>query len=62
MTSSLDSLTNNLGGVSGMVCDNCKVSFEITHIKKDYVAHGKCKECYVAHGKCKKCYSEYSKH
>ena len=51
MASSLDSLMNNLVGVSGMLCNECGESFEITHIDEDYVAHGKCKNCY----------SEYSK-
>ena len=52
MASSLDSLTNNLVGAGGMPCNVCEESCEITHIDKDYIAHGK----------CKKCYSGYSKH
>ena len=51
MASSLDSLTNNSVGVSGMVCDNCRKSCEITHIDEDYVAHGKCKNCYSGYSK-----------
>ena len=47
MATSLDSLTNNLVGVSGMECDSCKErSCEITRIDEDYIAHGKCKNCY----------------
>ena len=46
MTSSLDSLMNNLVGVSGMICDNCGRSCELTHIDEDYITHGKCKNCY----------------
>ena len=46
MASSLDSLTNNLVGVSGMVCNNCRGSCELTHIDEDYIAHGKCENCY----------------
>ena len=52
MASSLDSLMNNLVGVSGMPCNVCGESCEITHKDEDYIAHGK----------CKKCYSGYSKH
>ena len=52
MASSLDSLTSNLVGVSGMVCDNCGGSSEFTHVNKVYVAHGKCKNCYSGYGKC----------
>ena len=51
MASSLDSLTNNLVGVSGMYCDLCEESCEVTHIDKDYVAHGKCKKCYSGYSK-----------
>ena len=32
MASSLDSLSSNLAGVSGIVCNSCKDSCEITHI------------------------------
>ena len=52
MASSLDSLMNNLVGVSGMPCNECGESCEITHMDEDYVAHGKCRNCY----------SRYSKH
>ena len=52
MASSLDSLTNNLVGVSGMSFNVCEKSCEFTHVD----------EYYVAHGKYKKCYSGYSKH
>ena len=52
MASSLDSLMNNLVGVSGMSCNVCEESWEFTHVD----------ECYVAHGKCRNCYSGYSKH
>ena len=53
MASSLDSLTNNFVGVSGMICDNCGGSCELTHIDEDYVAHGKCRNCcYSGYGKC----------
>ena len=45
MSSSLDALSSNLIGVSGMVCNLCKDSCEITHIDEYYVAHGKCKNC-----------------
>ena len=41
MTSSLNLLSSNLVGVSGMPCNLCGESCEITHIDKDYVAHGK---------------------
>ena len=50
IASSLDSLMNNLAGVSGIPCNECRESCEITHID------------YVAHGKCRNCYSGYSKH
>ena len=52
MASSLDSLTNNLVGVNGMSCNECGESCEITHIDKDYVAHGKCRNCYSGYSKC----------
>ena len=45
MASSLDSLTSNLVGVSGMVCNNCRGSFELP-IDEYCIAHGKCKNCY----------------
>ena len=51
MARSLDSLTNNLVGVSGMVCNVCGESCEITHIDEYYVAHGKHKNCYSGHSK-----------
>ena len=40
MASSLDSLLNNLVGVSGMLCNECEESCEITPIDEYYVAHG----------------------
>ena len=40
----INSLTINLVGVSGIECDRCKGSFELTHIE-DYTAHGKCRNC-----------------
>ena len=51
MASSVDSLTNNLVGVSGMPCNEYIESCEITHIDEDYVAHGKCKKCYSGYSK-----------
>ena len=51
MASSLDALSSNLVGISGIVRNLCEESCEITHID----------EYYVAHGKCEKCYSRYSK-
>ena len=35
MASSLDSLTSNLVGVSGMVCNECGGSCEFTHVNED---------------------------
>ena len=48
MAISLNSLMNNLVGVSGMVCNDneCKGSYEITHTDENYIAHGKCKDCH----------------
>ena len=51
MASSLDSLSSNLAGVSGMSCNLCEESCEFTHIDEDYVAHGKCKKCYSGYSK-----------
>ena len=51
MASSLDSLTNDLVGVSGMVCDNCGGSCELTLIDEGYITHGKCRNCYSGYGK-----------
>ena len=52
MAKSLDSLTNNLVRVSGLVYNLCKESCEITHIDESYVAHEKCKECQLGYSKC----------
>ena len=52
MVSSLDSLTNNLIGVSGMPCNECGESCKITHIDEDYVAHRKCENCYSGCSNC----------
>ena len=46
MWSSLDSLSSNLVGLSGMICNLCKESCVITHTDEYNVAHGRCKECY----------------
>ena len=51
MASSLDALSSNLVGVSGMACNECRGSCEITHIDEYYVAHGKCKDCYPGYSK-----------
>ena len=51
MASSLDSLSSNLVGVNGMVCNLCEESCEITHVDEYYVAHGKCKDCYSGYSK-----------
>ena len=42
MVSSLDSLTKNLVGVNGMMSKECKSEVELTHIDKNYIAHGMC--------------------
>ena len=34
-----------------MVCDNCRGSWELTHIDEDYIAHGKCRNCYSGYSK-----------
>ena len=52
MASSLDSLTNNLVGVSGMSCNVCGESCEFTHVDEYYVAHVKCRNCYSGYSKC----------
>ena len=51
MASSLDSLTSNLVGVSGMTCNLSGESCEITNIDQYYVAHGKCRNCYSGYSK-----------
>ena len=51
MASSLDSLMNNLVGVSGMSCNVCGESCEFTHVDENYVVHGKCKNCYSGYSK-----------
>ena len=51
IASSLDSLTNNLVGVSGMPCNVCEESCEFTHVNENYVTHGKCKDCYSRYSK-----------
>ena len=52
MASSLDSLTNNFVGVSGMSCNVCVESCEFTHVDEYDVAHGKCRNCYSGYNKC----------
>ena len=51
MASSLDSLSSNLVGVSGMFCNECGGSCEFTHINKEYVSHGNCRNCYSGYSK-----------
>ena len=51
MASSLDALSSNLVGVSGMSCSVCGESCKLTHIDEDYVAHGKCEKCYSGYSK-----------
>ena len=51
MVSSLDALSSNLVGVSGMSYNECEESYEITHIDEDYIAHEKCKNCYSGYSK-----------
>ena len=45
MASSLDSLSRNLVGVNGMMCNQCKSETELSHIDENYVAHGMCWKC-----------------
>ena len=51
MASSLNLLSSNLVGVSGMVRNECGGSCEFTHVNEDYVAHGKCRNCYSGYSK-----------
>ena len=53
MSSSLETLTNNLVGTSKNRCDSCNEIRELTHIDKDYFTHGKCKDCHIDYGKRK---------
>ena len=53
MSSSLETLTNSLVGMSGNRCDSCKEIRELTHIDENYFTHGKCKDCHEDYGKCK---------
>ena len=48
MSSSLDSPSRNLAEVNGMVCEGCGSEAELTHIDKNYVAHGMCGKCRCA--------------
>ena len=50
MNFSLESLTNNLVGVSEMKCNPCRKDCDLAYID----------ECYVAHAKCRKCYAGYN--
>ena len=45
MVSSLDSLSRNLAGVNGMMCNQCKSETELSHIDENYIAHGMCGKC-----------------
>ena len=47
MWSSLDSLSSNLAGLSGMVCNLCNESCVITHTDEYNITHGRCKECVI---------------
>ena len=51
MASSLDSLSSNLVGVSGMSCNECGGSCKFTQVDENYVAHGKCRNCYSGYSK-----------
>ena len=51
MASSLDSLSSNPVGVNEMDCEECRESWEFTHINEDYIAHGKCRNCYSGYSK-----------
>ena len=51
MASSLDSLSSSLVGVSGLSCNLCGESCEITHVDEYYVAHGKYRNCYSGYNK-----------
>ena len=45
MASSLDSLSRNLVGTNGMICNKCGSQAELTHIDENYVAHEICGKC-----------------
>ena len=45
MLSSLDSLSRNLVGANGIVCEGCRNEAELTNINENYVAHGTCGKC-----------------
>ena len=45
MASTLDSLSRNLVGTNGMVCEECKSEVELIHIDENYVTHGTCGKC-----------------
>ena len=51
MASSLDSLSSNLVGVSGIVCDECGGSCEFINVNEDHTAHGKCSNCCSGYSK-----------
>ena len=52
MQSSLDLLSSNLVGLSGMTCDLCGESCEVTHIDQNCVAHANFRNCYSGYSKC----------
>ena len=45
MSSSLHSLSRNLVGVNGMVCEGCGNEAELSHIDENYVTNGMCGKC-----------------
>ena len=45
MASSLDELTSNLCGTSGIQCDKCKGNMEMINISDDYIASLGCERC-----------------
>ena len=45
VASSLDKLTSNLCGTSGIQCDKCKGNMELINISGDYIASLGCERC-----------------
>ena len=45
MASSLEKLTSNLWGTSGIHCDKCKGNMELIKISGDYIASFGCERC-----------------
>ena len=48
MANSLDSLSRDLVGMNGMICEECGSEMELTHMDENYAIHGTWGKCWGA--------------